>query len=82
MWYQVSYRDVVASDDMRANPMMSVIDQPGVGRHVAPASPVAMSASVDREPVRAPVLGEHTEQILRTDLGLSAQTSISKGGVT
>jgi 2-methylfumaryl-CoA isomerase len=61
----------VESDDMRANPMMGVIDQPGVGRHFAPASPVTTSAPVGREPVRAPVLGEHTEQILRTDLGLS-----------
>jgi 2-methylfumaryl-CoA isomerase len=66
-----SFRDVVASDDVRANPLMGVIDQPGVGRYLAPASPINASAADDREPVRAPVLGEHTAQILRTDLGLS-----------
>jgi 2-methylfumaryl-CoA isomerase len=65
-----SFSDVAESDDMRANPMMGVIDQPGVGRHFAPASPVKTSAA-GREPVRAPLLGEHTAEILRTDLGLS-----------
>ena len=51
--------------------MMGIIDQPGVGRYLAPASPIKMGAADDREPVRAPMLGEHTAQILRTDLGLS-----------
>jgi 2-methylfumaryl-CoA isomerase len=66
-----SFSDLAASDDVRANPMMGIIDQPGVGRHLAPASPISASAAGDREPVKAPVLGEHTAQILRTDLGLS-----------
>lgn len=66
-----SFRDVVESDDLRANPMMGVIDQPGVGQYLAPASPIKAGAADDREPVRAPVLGEHTAQILRADLGLS-----------
>jgi 2-methylfumaryl-CoA isomerase len=66
-----SFSDVAASDDVRANPMMGIIDQPGVGRHLAPASPIRASAADGREPVRAPMLGEHTAQVLRTDLGLS-----------
>jgi 2-methylfumaryl-CoA isomerase len=65
-----SFSDVAASDDVRANPMMSVIDQPGVGRHLAPGSPINAGAADARGPVRAPVLGEHTAEILRTDLGL------------
>jgi 2-methylfumaryl-CoA isomerase len=66
-----SFSDVVESDDVRANPMMGVIDQPGVGQYLAPASPIKAGAADDREPVRAPILGEHTAEILRTDLGLS-----------
>jgi 2-methylfumaryl-CoA isomerase len=66
-----SFSDVAASDDVRANPMMGIIDQPGVGRHLAPASPVRASHADSRPPVRAPMLGEHTAEILRTDLGLS-----------
>ncbi|HEX6526996.1 MAG TPA: CoA transferase [Streptosporangiaceae bacterium] len=66
-----SFSDVAASDDVRANPMMGIIDQPGVGRHLAPASPIKTIAADDRESVRAPALGEHTAEILRTDLGLS-----------
>lgn len=66
-----SFGDLAASDDVRANPMMGIIDQPGVGRHLAPASPINTSAADDREPVKAPMLGEHTAQILRTELGLS-----------
>lgn len=42
-----------------ANPMMHLIDQPGVGLHLAPGLPVTL-AGVDRRPDRAPVLGEHT----------------------
>jgi 2-methylfumaryl-CoA isomerase len=66
-----SFSEVTASDDVRANPMMGVIDQPGVGRYLAPASPIRVGADGDRQPARAPLLGEHTAEILRTDLGLS-----------
>jgi 2-methylfumaryl-CoA isomerase len=68
-----SFRELTASDDVRANPLMGVIDQPGVGRYLAPASPISTGAAGDRKPARAPLLGEHTTEILRTDLGLSEQ---------
>jgi 2-methylfumaryl-CoA isomerase len=64
-----SFSEVAASGEVRANPMMGVIDQPGVGRYLAPASPI--KAGADPEPVRAPLLGEHTAEILGSDLGLS-----------
>lgn len=54
-----------------ANPMFSEIEHPGVGRYLAPASPLDF-VPAGRVPVRrAPILGEHTEQILAQQLGLS-----------
>jgi 2-methylfumaryl-CoA isomerase len=53
-----------------SNPMFSELEHPGVGRYLAPASPLRFSG-VERRPVeRAPALGEHTDSIL-SDLGLS-----------
>jgi 2-methylfumaryl-CoA isomerase len=78
-----SFGDVVESADVRTNPMMGVIDQPGVGPYLAPGSPVNLGAADSRQPARAPVLGEHTAEILRTDLGLSEQQikDLQKRGV-
>ncbi|WP_433377867.1 CoA transferase [Streptosporangium sp. CA-115845] len=66
-----TFADLVGEQagDVRANPMMDVIDQPGVGEHLAPGSPIAVRATRRRDVVRAPVLGEHTDEILR-GLGL------------
>jgi 2-methylfumaryl-CoA isomerase len=74
-----SFAEVAESDDLRANPLMGVIDQPGVGRYHAPGSPIstgpiAAGAAGDRVAVRAPLLGEDTAEILRADLGLSDDT--------
>ncbi|GGO79839.1 dehydratase [Nonomuraea cavernae] len=65
-----TFADLVGerAGEVRANPMMAVIDQPGVGEHLAPGSPIAADAA-GRDVVRAPVLGEHTGEILR-GLGL------------
>jgi 2-methylfumaryl-CoA isomerase len=64
----------LVKDDPRAsiaNPMFSKIDQPGVGRVLAPGSPLAFS-EVDREtPAPAPRLGQHTDEVLGEVLGLS-----------
>ena len=53
------------------NPRFAEIEHPGVGTYLAPASPIDFSA-VERVPVRrAPILGEHTDEILAEVLGLS-----------
>lgn len=62
------------SDLSAANPMFAEVDQPGIGRYLAPGSPLAFSAC-DRVPVRpAPRLGQHTDEILLGLLGLSEAT--------
>jgi len=51
--------------------MFQMADQPGIGRYLMAGSPLEFSA-IERRTVRpAPVLGQHTEEILGQDLGLS-----------
>ena len=53
------------------NPMFRQVAQPGVGTVLSPAIPLDFS-QVPRVPAQAaPVLGEHTEPVLRDVLGLS-----------
>ncbi|GAA5037108.1 2-methylfumaryl-CoA isomerase [Thermocatellispora tengchongensis] len=57
--------------ELRANPMMALLDQPGIGEHLAPGCPIDPGDAARPEVVRAPELGEHTAEILR-GLGLTA----------
>jgi len=51
--------------------MFEEVEHPGVGSYLMPGSPLHFSA-LGRQPVcRAPVLGEHTEEILAEVLGLA-----------
>jgi 2-methylfumaryl-CoA isomerase len=54
-----------------ANPMFSVLAQPGIGEYLVPGSPLEFTALGRRPPTPAPVLGEHTDQILAELLGLN-----------
>ncbi len=67
-----TFEQMVAEDPRAstANPLFREIDQPGVGRYLAPGSPHAFG-SAPREAQRAPVLGEHTDEILSGELGLT-----------
>ncbi len=52
--------------------ILQQVDQPGVGRHLAPGSPISIGPrGTVASAARAPSLGEHSEMILRDDLGLS-----------
>ncbi|MFQ3315809.1 MAG: 2-methylfumaryl-CoA isomerase [Candidatus Poriferisodalaceae bacterium] len=54
------------------NPMFATIDQPGVGRVLAPRSPLSFS-EIDRgDPAPAPLLGQHTDEILMEVLGMTS----------
>ncbi|HZK92309.1 MAG TPA: CoA transferase [Stellaceae bacterium] len=68
------FAELVRSDPRcsTANPLFSEIDQPGIGRYLAPGLPLDFGAA-PRQPTRpAPRLGEHTDRILAEVLGLSA----------
>ena len=52
------------------NPMMGLINQPGIGDYLASGSPIRFSESPNLAAMPAPLLGEHTEEILKDDLGL------------
>ena len=59
------------------NPLFSELEQPGIGRFLVPGSPLDFSACPRETPKRAPLLGEHTDEILSQDLGLS-ETEIGR----
>lgn len=52
-------------DDLSSdNPMFEEIDNPGLGRYLVPGNPAEFSSHPRQTPAAAPVLGEHTEEIL------------------
>jgi 2-methylfumaryl-CoA isomerase len=64
-----SFADLVANRvELTRNPLMSVVDQPGVGPYLAPGSPIRTESAAP--PAVAPTLGEHTVAVLRDELGL------------
>jgi 2-methylfumaryl-CoA isomerase len=70
-----SFREMVEQDPDCSgdNPMFGMVRQPGIGEYLAPASPLRFGGADNLAPMRAPVLGEHTDQILAEDLGLPAE---------
>ena len=54
------------------NPMMHMLNQPGIGTCIAPGSPVSSTAHARIPPTPAPQLGQHSEEILADVLGLGA----------
>ncbi|MFF1880718.1 CoA transferase [Pseudarthrobacter sp. NPDC058196] len=55
------------------NPLFTEIEQTGVGRVLAPRSPLTYHGSQASEAVPAPVLGENTEEVLASVLGKSEE---------
>lgn len=68
-----TFRQLVSEDPRCSpgNPLFEEVEHPGVGSYLMPGSPLWFEG-LEREPVaRAPMLGEHTEQILAEVLRLS-----------
>ena len=51
--------------------MFEEIEQPGIGTYLMPGSPLDFSHAERLPPARAPILGEHTEEVLAGVLGMS-----------
>ncbi len=54
-----------------ANPLFTELEQPGIGDYLVPGCPLDFSLFPREVPRRAPILGEHTDEILSQDLGLN-----------
>ena len=60
--------DIDCSDD---NPLFQNVHQPGIGEFLMPGQPLSFGATT-REAIRpAPLLGQHTDEVLSEILGLS-----------
>lgn len=74
-WSQYRTMMEMVEEDPRCstkNPMFQELDQPGIGKILA-AGPALNFSAFPRENVKpAPVLGQHTDEILGADLGLSS----------
>ena len=69
-----SFRQMVEQDPRcsTGNPLFAEVDQPGIGRHLMPGSPVDYSAFEREMPRPAPQLGANTEEILSSVLGMDS----------
>ncbi|MGF1466527.1 MAG: CoA transferase [Sandaracinaceae bacterium] len=67
-------REALAEDpDLSTqNPLFTELAQPGIGAHLVPGTPFDSSHLPRGAPARAPVVGEHTDEILLELLGLPA----------
>ncbi|MCB1191816.1 MAG: CoA transferase [Leptospiraceae bacterium] len=68
-----TFKEVVEEDQECSpyNPMFSMLEQPGIGSYLTPGTPFEFSSYPRAEPIRAAVLGEHTDEILSGVLGMS-----------
>ncbi|PCJ28270.1 MAG: 2-methylfumaryl-CoA isomerase [SAR86 cluster bacterium] len=66
---QLVENDVDCSED---NPLFSKVEQPGIGAYLVPSNPLGFTGldRLDEKP--APLLGQHTDEILADILGLSS----------
>jgi 2-methylfumaryl-CoA isomerase len=68
-----TFMELVENDERcsPANPMFQEVEQPGIGTYLMPGTPLNFEACERLPPRRAPLLGEHTDEILADVLGLT-----------
>jgi 2-methylfumaryl-CoA isomerase len=67
-----TFRELVDEDPRCStdNPMFEEVEQPGIGTYLVPGSPLDFGNVERLQPRRAPLLGEHTDEVLSELLGL------------
>ncbi|MDP4002962.1 formyl-CoA transferase [Methylobacterium sp. NEAU K] len=68
----LSMKEIAADEALRATGTIVEVDHPTRGRYLSVGNPIKLSAS-PTEVVRSPLLGEHTEEILRDLLKYSEE---------
>ena len=69
----LSIRELVEHPQIKEREMLVEMDHPVAGKISVPGFPVKLSATPGTIRTPAPVLGQHTEEVLRTIVGLSEQ---------
>lgn len=75
-WGPYQTFDQLVHEDPRCSaesPIFQHIDQPGVGEVLTPRSPMRWTNTQTPGPLRAPMPGEHTDEVLATVLGKSSR---------
>ena len=69
-----SFAQAVAEDpDLSSeHPMFELLNQPGIGRYLMPGLPIEFGAFAREVPRVAPILGQHTDEILAEVMGLGS----------
>jgi 2-methylfumaryl-CoA isomerase len=70
-----TFADAATGPKVTANPLFAMLDQPRIGRYLAPGLPLEIDGAYQAA-VPAPELGDHTVDILRDRLGLSSEEII------
>jgi formyl-CoA transferase len=68
----LSMKEIADEPSLRATGTVVEVDHPGRGRYLTVGNPIKLSDSV-ADVRRSPLLGEHTDEILRDVLGYAAQ---------
>jgi formyl-CoA transferase len=67
----LSMKEIAEDPGLRATGTVVEVDHPGRGKYLTVGNPVKMSDSIT-EVKRSPLLGEHTDEILKKELGYTA----------
>jgi 2-methylfumaryl-CoA isomerase len=69
-----TFKELVAADPRCsvANPLFSEVNQPRIGTYLRAGSPLVFGGVERREAQRSPQLGEHTEDVLTSWLGIDS----------
>src|SRR6187402_1755653 len=66
----LSMKEIAEDESLRATGTVVEVDHPTRGKYLSVGNPIKMSDSIS-EVTRSPLLGEHTDEILRSVLGFS-----------